>query len=84
MVNFKIHDLTTWLSNNCNTHIANISRSKGNQAIKFDQLLEYNRMNIHRMKDRSLLLNIAIDSEFLIATSNWNQSLNAERKKEFL
>ena len=35
------------------------------------------------MKDRSLLLNIAIDSEFLIAASNWNQSLNAEGKKDF-
>ena len=22
MVNFKIHDVTTWLTNNCNTHIA--------------------------------------------------------------
>ena len=33
------------------------------------------------MKDRSLLLNIAINSEFLIATSNWNQSFNAEGKK---
>ena len=21
-VNFKIHDITTWLTNNCNTHIA--------------------------------------------------------------
>ena len=36
------------------------------------------------MKDRNLLLNIAIDSEFLIAASNWNQSLKADRKKEFL
>ena len=36
------------------------------------------------MKDRSLLLNIAIDLEFLIAASNLNQSLNAEGKKEFL
>ena len=35
------------------------------------------------MKDRSLLLKIAIDSEFLIITSNWNQSLNAEEKKIF-
>ena len=33
------------------------------------------------MKDRSLLLNIAIDSEFLIVASNWNQSLKAEGKK---
>ena len=32
------------------------------------------------MKDRSLLLNIAIDAEFLIAASNWDQSLNAEGK----
>ena len=22
LVNFKIHDITTWLTNNCNTHIA--------------------------------------------------------------
>ena len=37
------------------------------------------------MKDRSLLLNTAIDSEFIIATSKWNQSLNAKgKKKEFL
>ena len=35
-------------------------------------------------ESRNLLLNIAIDSEFLIATSNWNQSLNADGKKEFL
>ena len=34
------------------------------------------------MKDRSLLLNIVIlYSEFLIATSTWNQSLSAEGKK---
>ena len=33
------------------------------------------------MKDRSLLLNTAIDSEFIIATSKWNQSLNAKGKK---
>ena len=34
------------------------------------------------MKDRSLLLNTAIDSEFIIATSKWNQSLNAKGKKK--
>ena len=35
---------------------------------------------IRQMKDRSLLLNIAIESEFLIVTSNWNQSLKEEGK----
>ena len=45
-VNFKIHDVKTWLTNKCNTHIASISRSKGNQTIKFGQLIEYNMRNI--------------------------------------
>ena len=35
-VNFKIYGVTTWLTNNCNTHIAwYISRSKSYQVIKF-------------------------------------------------
>ena len=44
--NLKIYDDTAWLINNCNAHIAlNISRSKGNQTIKFGQLIEYNMRN---------------------------------------
>ena len=35
-VNFKIHDVTAWLTNYCNTHIV-ISRSKGNKTMKFGQ-----------------------------------------------
>ena len=46
MTNFKIHDVTAWLTNNCNTYIANISRNKRNQATKFGQLIEYNMQNI--------------------------------------
>ena len=45
-VNFKFYDATAWLTNNCNTHIANISRSKGNQTMNFDQLIECNMRNI--------------------------------------
>ena len=41
-VNFKIDDVTTWLTNNCNAHLP---RSKGNQAMKFGQLIEYNMRN---------------------------------------
>ena len=45
-VNFKIYDVINWETNNCNTLIApNISRSKGNQTMKFGQL-EYNMGNI--------------------------------------
>ena len=45
-VNFKFYDVAAWLKNNCNTHIANISRSKGNQTVKFGQLLECNMRTI--------------------------------------
>ena len=41
-VNIEIHDLTAWLIKNYNTHFTQISRIKGNQAMKFGQLIEYN------------------------------------------
>ena len=50
--NFKIHDVTTWLTNNCKAHIAeeeyqkNISGSKDNQAMEYGQLIKYNMKNI--------------------------------------
>ena len=44
-VNFKIDHVTTWLTNNCNTHIAQYLK-KGIQEMKFDQLIEYNMRNI--------------------------------------
>ena len=44
-VNFKIHDVTTWLANNCNAHIAQ-SGSKSNQAMKLGRLIDCNKRNI--------------------------------------
>ena len=45
--NFKIYNVITWLTNNCNAHILpNISRSKCNQRMKFGQLMEYNMRKI--------------------------------------
>ena len=46
MVNFKIYGVTDLIINNYNTHIANISGSKGDQTKKFDQLIEYNIRHI--------------------------------------
>ena len=43
MVNFEIYDVTAWLRKNYNTLIANISRIKDNQAMKFGQLIEYKK-----------------------------------------
>ena len=45
-VNFKIYVVTDWKTNNCNTYISNISKSKDNQAMKFGRLREYNIIKI--------------------------------------
>ena len=42
-VNLKIFDVTNWEANNCNTEI---SRSKYNHTMKFDQLIEYNMKDV--------------------------------------
>ena len=41
--NFKICDVTNWNTNNYNNVLADISKNKGNQTIKFGQLIEYKR-----------------------------------------
>ena len=46
MVHFKTYDVTGWTANNCNTHIAQYLRNKGNQTMKFHQLIENNVRNI--------------------------------------
>ena len=46
-VNFKICDVKDWTTDNYNIDIlSNISTSKGNQTIKFGQLIEYKMRNI--------------------------------------
>ena len=48
--NFKFYDVTAWLTNNRNTHIAQYLGSKGNQTMKFGQLIECNMRNVFREK----------------------------------
>ena len=45
-VNFKCYGITARLTNNCNKYIANISRSKDNQTMKFGQLMKCNMRNV--------------------------------------
>ena len=45
-VNFKFYDATDWTTNKCNIYIyihiqPNISRRKGNQAMRLGQVIEY-------------------------------------------
>ena len=42
MVNFKIYDIVDWTTNNYNTNIVQYLK-KGNQTMKFGQLVECNR-----------------------------------------
>ena len=46
IVNFRFYNVTAWLKNNCNAHIAQYRKSKGNQKMKFGQLIECNMRNI--------------------------------------
>ena len=41
-VNFKIYDVTTWLTNNCNTYIDQYLKKYRHSAVKFGQLIEHN------------------------------------------
>ena len=45
-VNFEFYDVPTWLASTCNTYISQYSTCKGNQTMKYSQLIEYNTRNI--------------------------------------
>ena len=51
-VNFKFYDVTAWLTNNRKHVFPNISRSKGNQIMKFGQLIECNKLVIHKIAEK--------------------------------
>ena len=50
---FNIYDVTIWLTNNCNTHMLNISRSESKQRMKFCQLIEYNKRYVFFFKNHA-------------------------------
>ena len=45
-VNFKIHDVTTWLTNNCNTHIVQYLKKKRQPGHEVWSVNRYNMRNI--------------------------------------
>ena len=49
-VNFKVYNVINQENNNWNTVLPNISRSKDNQTIQLDQLIEHNMRNIFLVK----------------------------------
>ena len=51
-VNFKIYDVTTWLSNNCNAHIGQYLTIKGNQTMKFGQLKTKQDKNLNILRTK--------------------------------
>ena len=65
--NFKFCDVTAWLTNNCNTRITHILRSKGNRTINFGQLIECNMRSIFIESYRKLLLLCEIMGNMCIA-----------------
>ena len=49
-INFKIYYATGWAASNNNTKFSQYLKSKGNQAMKFGQLIEDNGINIFLQK----------------------------------
>ena len=45
-IKFQIYDVTSWLKDNNNTHVLNISPIKGNQTVKYSQLIKFSNRNI--------------------------------------
>ena len=50
-LDFKIHDVTTWLRNNWNIHIAQYVIKYSNKTMKLGQLIDYNKRNnfLHKL-----------------------------------
>ena len=78
MVNFRTYGVTTWLTNNCNTDIANILRRKGNQSRKFGQLTEYNKRKIFlhkscrkRSRGNNFVNDLSRKVFLVLYSSNW-------------
>ena len=49
-VNFKIYEFTAWEKSSCIHILPNISKNKGNQTVKFGQLIECSVKNIFLKK----------------------------------
>ena len=73
-MNFEIYDVTAWLTNNCNTHIAQYSRSKDKQTMKFGQLIEYNIKNIFVEKSYTKYAGETIPRPLSKISKNWAYS----------
>ena len=57
-VDLKFNDITAWLANNFNIYtLPNISRSKGNQAMKFGQLKNHAQNVVEKLLPETFLKN---------------------------
>ena len=69
-VNFKIYDVTAWLT--IEIHILlNISRSKRNQTIEFGQLIKYNIVNTVVEKNHTQNVAEKIFPALFLRNQNW-------------
>ena len=60
-----------WETNNYNAHLRNISRSKNNRIMKFDQLVEYNITNIFLEKSYTKYDRETSPGRFSKKSQNW-------------
>ena len=69
-INFNIYDVTDWTEINTMRILPNISKSKGNQTMKFGLLMEYNTINIFLQNCAENLFLFLVG--FIWLKSNWS------------
>ena len=69
-INFNIYDVTDWTQINTMRILPNISKSKGNQTMKFGLLIEYNTINIFLQNCAENLFFFLVG--FIWLKSNWS------------
>ena len=68
--NFKIYDVADWQANSYNTYIVQHLKSKGNQTMKFGQLIEYDmRSVLHKNHTESKVGRLLPGTELITQTA---------------
>ena len=73
-VNFKIYEFTIWEKSSCIHILPNISKNKGNQTVKFGQLIECSVKNIF-LKNHTQNLMQKLSQNLFLKNQNWTYLL---------
>ena len=80
---FKIYDVTTWLTSSYNMYMLIISRSKGNEGIKFGQLIEYKKYFFYQKSRTKLARETSSKPLFVFLKASYEIKANGLQPSNF-